>query len=141
MSAPGNSCRSTYCCGTAALSQSRLLAPTQPRDEQRAVIRKRLECRERKLCRRLIIYISQPNWHVPLGMKHAPDIHMGLEFKVAHKTRESIQPYGPHTGSAQRMRPPPRPCRQPFPDEAIALFKCINEAESHDRQSTRLHSR
>src|SRR3546814_883571 len=98
MSAPGNSCRSTYCCGTAALSQSRLLAPTQPRGEQRAVIRKRLECRERKLCRRLIIYISQPNWHVPLGMKHAPDIHMALEFKVKKKPRESSHPHGPHKG-------------------------------------------
>ncbi len=30
----------------------------------------------------LIVYIDQPSWHVPLGMKHAPDIHMGLEFKV-----------------------------------------------------------
>src|SRR3546814_5102991 len=29
------------------------------------------------------------------------------------------------------MRPPRRPCRQHFPDEAIGLFKCINEAESH----------
>src|SRR3546814_16868843 len=67
MSAPGNSCRSTYCCGTAALSQSRLLAPTQPRDEQRAVIRKRLECRTEAMS--AVNHLHQPTklacpaWH------------------------------------------------------------------------------
>jgi hypothetical protein len=39
----------------------------------------------------LIIYVGQPSWHVPFSMKHAPDIHTGLEFKIENDPRESLQ--------------------------------------------------
>lgn len=83
----------------------------------------------------LIIYIGQPGQHVPFGMKHTPDIYMSLEFKIENDPRESFQPYGPQPGQVQLMRPPWGSCRWHFPDEAIGLFKSINEAEGHIRAS------
>ena len=46
----------------------------------------------------LSLFIAQPNWHLSLGMKHAPDIQMGLEFKVENEPRKSFEFYSLHCG-------------------------------------------
>ena len=43
----------------------------------------------------LILYIGQPSWHVPLGMKHAPNVNMRLEIKIENEPRKSFESHGP----------------------------------------------
>ena len=66
-------------------------------------------------------------------MKHAPDIHMGFEFKVENEPWKSFEPHGPQPGQVELMGPPWRPRRWCLSDEGIGLFKRIDEAESHIR--------